>query len=241
MTSRFAETRARRPKAETLDLVATTSGDDDAAATMVDQIAVVIRQAILQGQYGPGERIKVAEIAQRFGFSSMPIREALRKLEGEGIVLIAPNRGATVRTLDRPFIEDLYDVRTALELLAVRRALERMTLDKLDRLEALWQAHKQAVLDGNIPVAVDTNRKLHVALFEIAGNGEATRLFERGWETIYALRLRFGYQPGRLETIVSEHRLLIDALRRSDLATAETLIRMHNRAGLEDLLSRFAI
>ena len=115
MTSRFAETRARRPKAETLDLVATTSGDDDAASTMVDQIAVVIRQAILQGQYGPGERIKVAEIAQRFGFSSMPIREALRKLEGEGIVLIAPNRGATVRTLDRPFIEDLYDVRTALE------------------------------------------------------------------------------------------------------------------------------
>jgi DNA-binding GntR family transcriptional regulator len=211
--------------------------DDEITTNTVDQVTSVIREAIVRGQYGPGERLKVAEVAQRFGFSAMPIREALRKLEGEGVVQITAYRGATVKPVDRQFIADLYDVRTSIEFLALRRAIERMTLEKLAALDAIRKEHEAAVLAGDIDAALEVNRRLHITLFEIAGNAEATRLFERSWEIVSALRHRFGYGPGRLATIVEEHRLLLDALRRADLRAAKAVIRMHNQAGLEDLMS----
>lgn len=230
----------RRPSGSTDPIPARSDpngNEDETATNTVDEVTSVIREAIVRGQYGPGERIKVAEAAQRFGFSVMPIREALRKLEGEGVVQIMAYRGATVKPVNRQFIADLYDVRTAIEFLALRRAIERMTLDKLAALDAIREEHEAAVAAGNIDAALEVNRRLHITLFEIAGNGEATRLFERSWEIVSALRHRFGYGPGRLATIVKEHRLLLDALRRADLRAAEVVIRMHNQAGLEDLLS----
>lgn len=214
---------------------------DDAGSTSVDQATVLIRQAIVTGQYGPGERIKVVDLTHRFGLSAMPVREALRKLEGEGIITIAPNRGAIVRTVDRKFIADLYEVRTTLELLAVRRCMERMTLEKIEYLDVLRIAHDKAVERGDISEILETNRTLHVALFEIGGNVEATRLFQRGWELVNALRLRFGYRGQRLTVIMQEHRLLLDAFRRLDVEAAESIIRMHNLAGMEDLLGSFKV
>lgn len=211
--------------------------DDEITTNTVDQVTLVIREAIVRGQYGPGERLKVAEVARRFGFSAMPIREALRKLEGEGVVQITAYRGATVKPVNRQFIADLYDVRTYIEFLALRRAIERMTLEKLAALDAVRKEHEAAVAAADSDAALEVNRRLHITLFEIAGNAEATRLFERSWEIVAALRHRFGYGPGRLATIVEEHRLLLDALRRADLPAAKAVIRMHNQAGLEDLLS----
>lgn len=210
--------------------------DDEVTTNTVDQVTAVIREAIVRGQYGPGERIKVAEASQRFGFSAMPIREALRKLEGEGVVQILAYRGATVKPVDRQFLTDLYEVRTAIQFLALRRAIERMTLAKLTALDVIRKEHDAAVAAGNLDAAVDANRRLHVSIFEIAGNAEAARLFERSWELVAALRHRFGYGPGRLALVVEEHGLLLDAFRREDLRAAETVIRMHNQAGLEDLL-----
>ena len=86
----------------------------------------------------------------------------------------------------------------------------------------------------------DTVGPFHTALFEIGGNHEAERLFKRGWDTIVALRLRFGYSRERLDTAALEFRQLADALRRQYAREAEAVIRMHNRAGMEDLLEKIA-
>jgi len=204
--------------------------------TSVEHASLLIRQAIISGQYGPGERIKLSDLTERFGLSAMPMREALRKLEGEGLVQIEPNRGATVRRVDRKFLEDLYEVRAQLEILAVGRSIERMTVDKLQAIDALRLAHERAAQAGDMQQIVDANRSLHVQLFNIAGNLEAQRLFQLGWELIHALRMRFGYRPNRLEIIVREHKMLMDALTRLDRNAAEAVIRMHTYAGLEDIL-----
>lgn len=248
MKSRGAAPRTARPRRGArasaapapTSAAAPAAADEDAGVTSVEQTTNLIRQAIVLGRYGPGERIKISEAAAQLQVSAMPVREALRKLEGEGIVAISPNRGATVRPVDEKFIEDIYEVRTMLEILILARCIDALTLAKVKALRALIAEHRAAVAAGDIARTLASARDFHLALFAIGGNHEAERLFQRGWDTIHALRLRFGYGRERLEHMVLEFEQLLDTLRRRDAREAEAVIRMHNRAGMEDLLERIA-
>lgn len=217
-----------------------TGVDDETAASSVEQAASLIRGAIAQGQLGPGVRIKISEAAERFGVGTMPVREALRKLEGEGLINIAPNRGATVRAVDQKFIEDIYEVRTTLEVMTVAKCAQHMTLARLTTLEALVVRHRKAQKSGYLAQTMESSRLFHAMLMEIGGNLEAQRIFHRGWEILHTLRMQLGYSRERMETMPVEYDHLIDALRRQDAARAEAVLRMHNRAGMEDLLARLA-
>ena len=165
---------------------------------------------------------------------------AVVDLDQRQVELVIPGHesrgGATVRRVDRKFLEDLYEVRAQLEILAVGRCIERMTVDKLETIDALRLAHERAARAGDMRRIVDANRTLHMHLFDIAGNLEARRLFQLGWELIHALRMRFGYRPNRLDVIVREHKMLLDAFTRLDRGAAEAVVRMHTYAGLEDIL-----
>lgn len=206
--------------------------------TSVEEATQLLREAIVQGRYGPGERIKITDAAGRFGMGSMPVREALRKLEGEGLVAITPNRGATVRAVNRQFIEDIYEVRTALEVMIMERCIGRLTLARLSALELLVVQHREALGTGDLMTMTWISRTLHTQLFEIAGNIEATRIFQREWEIILALRGRFGYGQERLSNLQREFEMLVAALRQGDVHAANRVIHLHNRAGMEDLLQR---
>ena len=212
---------------------------EDLSSTSVEQATELIRQAILSGQYGPGERLKVAELSKQFGFSPMPLREALRKLEGEGLIEIEPNRGATVRQLDRHFVEDLFEINTELRVFALKRGIRLMTLEKIDLLEGIVTAFEDAVTRGDLERGLTLNRDFHAKIVEIGGNFEALRIFLRGWELIGAFRRRFGYGAGRQSGLAREKRLLVDAIKRHDLELGEAIIRMQHAAAMEDMLQRF--
>jgi DNA-binding GntR family transcriptional regulator len=177
----------------------------------------MIRQAILFGRYGPGERLKVAGPLGQFGFSAMLLPEALRKLEGEGLVEIEPNRGAIARRLDRGFIEDLFELNTELRVFAIKRDLKTMTLAKLDELEHIANAFDGTMEKGDLETTIRLNRDF----------GAISKLtdFQRGWELISAFRLRFGYGRGRQQGLAREKRLIIEALRRQDSQLAEAVFR----------------
>lgn len=225
----------------TQPFAAHVAGTEDAGTTTsVEQTTQLLREAIVQGHFGPGQRIKITEAAQFLNVGAMPVREALRKLEGEGLVSIAPNRGATVREVNRQFIEDIYEVRTTLEVMIVRRCIERLTFDRLQNLEAMVQQHNVAMDAGDVLGMTQLSRALHTQLFEIAGNLEAKRIFQREWEIILVLRGRFGYGRQRLASLQQEFDLLLTHLRHGDAVAAERLIRLHNRAGMEDLLERIS-
>jgi DNA-binding GntR family transcriptional regulator len=211
---------------------------EDLSSTSVDQATAMIRQAILSGRYGPGERLKVSDLSNQLGFSAMPLREALRKLEGEGLVEIEPNRGATVRRLDQQFIEDLFELNTELRIFAIRRGIKTMTLDQLDALENLAKTYDEAVRRDDFEVALHLNREFHGKIVEIGGNREALRMFQRGWELISAFRRRFGYGKGRQQGLSREKFLLIEALRRQDLQLAEAIFRMQHAAAVEDIIKQ---
>ncbi|WP_353474724.1 GntR family transcriptional regulator [Salipiger sp. H15] len=212
----------------------------DAAQNSVDQATRLIREDILSGRIAPGERLKTAELAKRLGFSTMPLREALRKLEGEGLVAIEPNRGATVRQLDRAYITDLFELNTELRIFAVRRGMAALTLERIRELETLAAEYRAHLDAGEDLEAIDTNRRFNARLVEYGGNREALRVFLRGWDTIFAFRRGYGYGTGRRRVMAEEMQLLIDALRRQDAGAAEAILRMQNAAMMEDLVSRIA-
>ncbi|HWL55629.1 MAG TPA: GntR family transcriptional regulator [Paracoccus sp. (in: a-proteobacteria)] len=212
----------------------------DSALNSADQATRLIREAILSGQMAPGERLKTAELAQRLGLSTMPLREALRKLEGEGLVQIEPNRGATVRKLDRAYITDLFELNTDLRICAVRRGMATLTLERIRALEALAQEYRDHLDHGEDLEAIRVNRDFNAKLVEFGGNREALRVFLRGWDIIFAFRRGYGYGTGRRRVMAEEMQLLIDALRRHDNVAAEAILRMQNAAMMEDLVSRIA-
>ncbi|MTH79084.1 GntR family transcriptional regulator [Paracoccus aestuariivivens] len=212
----------------------------DVAENSADQATRLIREAILSGQISPGERLKTAELAQRLGFSTMPLREALRKLEGEGLVEIEPNRGATVRKLDRAYISDLFELNTDLRICAVKRAIPLLTLERIRSLEALAQEYRDHIAGGQDLEAIRVNRDFNAKLVEFGGNREALRVFLRGWDIIFAFRRGYGYGTGRRRVMAEEMQLLIEALRRHDAVAAEAILRMQNAAMMEDLVSRIA-
>lgn len=215
-----------------------SSGESDAGLS-VEQATASIRDAIADGSLAPGSRIKIGEAASSFGFGIMPIREALRKLEGEGLVQIVPNRGATVREIDRKFLEDIYEVRIALEDMTVQKCFVLLTIEKLDRLEGVLELHKVALAANDFQATVRTSRQMHATLFEFAGNKQAERIFDSVWQIIHTLRLQLGYSSLRKTHMAVEYTMLIDALREHNLERARNILRMHHQAGMEDLLAHF--
>jgi len=205
----------------------------------VERASSRIRQAILSGQYKPGERLQLAKLSHQLGLSPMPLREALRKLEGEGLIEIPPNRGAIVRRLDRHFVEDLFEVNAELRIFALRRGMRTITLGHIGALETIATAFEQAVARKDVEASITLNREFHTRIIEIGGNAEALRIFTRGWELIGAFRRHFGYGSGRQAELMRENRMLIEAIRRHDLALAEAIILMQHAAATKDILQRF--
>lgn len=217
-----------------------SEGLDGAVLTSVEKASARIREGILTGQYAQGERLKVADLSKHLGFSTMPLREALRILEGEGLVEIQANRGAVVRTLDHHFVEDLFELNTELRIFALKRGIKFMTLARLNQLESLADDYEQAIASNDLDRGLAINREFHTQIVGNGGNDAALMMFQRGWELISAYRRSYGYGYGRQQGLANEKRLLIEAIRRQDLQQAEALLRMQHAAVIEDLLERIA-
>ena len=197
-----------------------------------------IREDIVAGELQFGSRITIAELANRYGVSQMPIREALRALHGEGLLVIEPNRGARVRSLDRHFVSNIFDLRCSLEMLIVRQMVTRCTPEHLAELE-----HIEARIEANIEAAnfqgvLRANHELHRLIGEIAQNPDAVTLLNRHWLLIAALWRRYEYGPERFTGVVDDHRHLLAAIRARDVEAAVMLAGAHVMKAKQVLLAR---
>lgn len=213
---------------------------DSKGGTLIGVVAKRIRDAIVAGELPPGSRLVISELIGRLNVSPMPVREALRRLEGEGLVEAIPNRGATVRRLDTELVSNIYDIRACLEMMVVAQSAENMTFADLREIDALQEHYETAVAEVRMETVMEYNRRLHERINSLGGNPEACVLLERGTELIAALRARFGFAPSRLKDAIEEHRALLDALRRGDGPGAAGLIRMHTVAAKKDMLERLS-
>jgi DNA-binding GntR family transcriptional regulator len=199
-----------------------------------------LRGDIIVGALPFGSRLRIEDLANRYGVSHMPIREALRELHGEGLVVIEPNRGARVRTVDLGFVEDLFDIRSAIETMLARRACERRTPAHLEALDEAEQELEALVAAGEHLSVRRANRRFHAVINEAAGNPGALSLVDRHWLLVAALWQRYGVDARRFQIVIDDHRHLIRAIGRRDASSASMLMGSHIEKAKHDLLERMA-
>jgi DNA-binding GntR family transcriptional regulator len=201
-----------------------------ARQSLVDIAYVALRDGITSGSLLPGMRLREAALARHFSISTTPVREALRRLDREGLVRLSPNRGAVVAEFNLREILDLFEIREVLECRAVRRAAAQHARD-LSHPESLLAAEARQVA---LHDRVEWNRlevAFHRAINDLSGNFELAELAERVHRSVQGLCVRCLreplYGPERLRLMQSQHQAIVDAVQAGDADGAEACTREH--------------
>ena len=170
-----------------------------------DVVFNTLRKAILKGELKPGERLMEIALAERLGVSRTPVREAMRKLELEGLVVMIPRRGAQVANITEKDLNDVLEVRMALENLSIENACARMTEEQLDEL---WKAFHEVIYKSS------DNRRLNQVLNNLR-------------EQIYRYRVEYLKDEETRNLLVKEHEEIYEAIKNRDLKKAQEITYQH--------------
>ncbi len=199
-----------------------------------DRLADVLRQAIIGGKLRPGDRINESEIADAYGISRTPIREALRMLTQEGLVVVRPGRGAFVRVLRPEDVLEVYAIKSMTEGYAARLATQRMTGQELDTLGRYFRRMEDEAEQPSGARYLEASRRFHNYIISGSGNAMLVEIHGGIDRKIHWLRALSLSRPGRIPVALADHRAILDAMRRRDADAAERLTREHvERAGHE--------
>lgn len=205
------------------------------ALPLRDQVRDEVRKRISYGKLGPGQRLIEQSLADEFGVSRIPVREALRMLESEGLVETIPRKGVVVKTFSRQDLEHLYDVRTALEVQAFRLAAERATAKDSRKLEALLKRAAKAMEKADVSTVSQVNVEFHETVVEIAGNPFLSSMLE-------PLTGRLGLLMGQShehDRQMTEHSGLAEAIAEHDADRAGAAALAHIRRSRSHALAKY--
>ncbi len=204
--------------------------------TLSDQVANQLREAILQGQLKPGQRIVEHEIADAMALSRGPVRDALKILQNERLVVQYPHRGAFVARLTLRDAEEIYSLREALEILALHYAIKYATDEQIEELARIIARMTERVKqEYTQPEATELDLEFHHTLCRISGHSRVLEAWIalRGQVRLVILTHRILHPLDFRENAVEWHRQLLDAVRQRDSAAAEGVLRRHLAASLE--------
>ena len=207
-------------------------------ASQYIEISDRIREDIVNGRFSGGARLKLAELAELYSTSHMPIREALRILNGQGLVEFTPNSGMRVREVDMNFMTDLFDVRQALEAVQARRAAERLTPEASDAIFHAKTRFEEIAAGNDRGAALEANRMFHQEISKASGNREASEIEERHYQILRIVWRRYDYGPDRTDGVIEDHRLLTSAILDQDAEAAGLLAAAHVTRARRNLISR---
>lgn len=206
--------------------------------TVSIEICDRIRDDILSGKLPFGSRLTLERLAVRYATGHMPVREALRQLQGEGLVVQTPNRGARVRAVDTDFVRNMFDLRMAIESMLARRAAERIEPHEVAALEVVERALEDCVRTRDFAGALAANREFHGIINAAAGNPEATAILDRSWRLIAGLWTLYGYGEERAAGVISDHHHMIRAFAARDSDVAACLAMAHVAKAKQELTAR---
>ena len=192
------------------------------------RIADELRGAILSGELSPGERIRQEEIAEQFGASRIPVREALRILVTDGLVNMVSNSGAWVSSLTQEECSEQYQIRERLEPLLLRYSMPQLTDEDMSVMTSLVQQMKETT---DIEDFMRLDREFHWVTYSGATTNTLTEMIERLWNTTQPYRRVFTrmVRSGGIEITHLEHELLVEAIKRQDNEEAERILHGHIR------------
>jgi DNA-binding GntR family transcriptional regulator len=212
----------------------------DEPLSLADSVKDMIRADILDGGLGFGARLRIRELATRYGASPMPVREALRSLVGEGLVAAVANKGARVVTVDADYIRHLFTIRIAVEVALARQAALAIDDTGFAEVAALEQERLAAVARGDFAGGVAINQRFHRRIYEAAGNAEGLLLLDRHWLLLAAIWSRYGYRPERLGGVASDHDHILRALAERDADACGVMTAAHVTKARQDMLAQLA-
>ena len=192
-----------------------------------DVVFNTLRQAILRGELKPGERLMEIQLANKLGVSRTPIREAIRKLELEGLVLMIPRRGAEVAEITEKSLRDVLEVRGALEELAVKLACQKITDEQIAELRAAEKEFEQALNSGDVTVYAEADVKFHDVIYHATDNQRLIQLLFNLREQMYRYRVEYLKREEAHGTLLVEHKKIIETIANRDMDAAVDAVCQH--------------
>lgn len=192
-----------------------------------DVVFNTLRQAILTGELKPGERLMEIHLANKLGVSRTPIREAIRKLELEGLVVMLPRRGAEVASITEKSLKDVLEVRRAMDGLCVELACDRISEEELQELQTACTAFEEATKTKDTKEIAKTDVAFHDIILAATGNQRLIQLVNNLSEQMYRYRFEYIKDESQHHRLIEEHKIIYDSIARKDKITAGSTARIH--------------
>ena len=199
----------------------------DSYLPLRDVVFHTLRHAILRGELKPGERLMEIQLANKLGVSRTPIREAIRKLELEGLVLMIPRKGAEVAEITEKSLRDVLEVRSSLEELAVDLACERISESQIEELKVAATAFAETLKTGELTEYAEADVRFHDIIYDATDNQRLIQLLYNLREQMYRYRVEYLKRQEVHQTLLEEHDYIIQCIEKRNKECAKTAIRMH--------------
>ena len=201
--------------------------EENAYLPLRDVVFQTLRQAILKGELQPGERLMEIKLADRLGVSRTPIREAIRKLELEGLVVMVPRKGAAVANITEKDTKDVLEVRRTLEMFAVEVACERITAEQLEQLKKAAKAFEASKGSMDVIRIAETDMQFHEVIYEATQNERLVQMLNNLRENMYRYRIEYLKDPNYYDSLMREHREILEAIVAGDKHRARACMESH--------------
>ena len=185
-----------------------------------DVVFNTLRQAILRGEMEPGERLMEIQLADKLGVSRTPIREAIRKLELEGLVIMIPRKGAEVAHITEKDMRDVLEVRATL-------ACRNVTPERIEELKMANKRFEAAIISKDVVAIVDADVNFHDIIYAMTDNQRLIQIINNLREQMYRYRLEYVKDARAHSILISEHNDIIDKLSKKDEENTKIVIRQH--------------
>ena len=192
-----------------------------------DVVFNTLRQAILRGELKPGERLMEIQLANKLGVSRTPIREALRKLELEGLVNMVPRKGAEVADITEKSLRDVLEVRKALEELSVQLACEKITEEEIEELKRVAERFKDTLDDQDVTKIAEADVAFHDVIYTATDNQKLILLLNNLREQMYRYRVEYLKKEEAYPQLIAEHEELIDNISERNKEEATRIMCEH--------------
>lgn len=192
-----------------------------------DVVFNTLREAILKGELKPGERLMELQLASKLGVSRTPIREAIRMLEQEGLAVTIPRKGAEVAKMTEKDMEDVLQVREALDELAAAIACEEITKEELEELKHTMHEFEEYTKTGDVKRIAEADVRFHDIIYQATDNPKLVSMLSNLREQMYRYRLEYIKDEKNYPTLIKEHSEIVEGLSNKDKARVTAAMHMH--------------
>lgn len=201
--------------------------DMDTYKPLREIVFSTMREAIINGDFKPGQRLMEVQLAEQMGVSRTPVREAIRKLELEGLVIMVPRKGAYVAGISTEDVKEVVEIRSVLEGLAAKLAAQRANEEDVENLKVVLINFEKATLDKNTVDLINYDSDFHDIIYKAAKNSKLIQMINGLKEQVQRFRVAYFTQFNNVEILLKEHRKLLNAIVDKDSDLARELAEKH--------------